>query len=185
MSHALLPRNLRPQPLKYRMLADTLRRKIVKGVYDSGDRLPSVAEMQRVHRVSLSTVNHAYSLLESEGLIVREHGRGTFVAPHHSGVRAMRLGALFHVHSYAGAYISQLRKGIQQAASAKKAKLLWLASREVEQEDKIDGLLLYCHPTEALALDIPEHIPKVLLFQHDPHFTCVSPDDFDGSYRLA
>ena len=45
-----------------------------------GDQLPSEAEMAKTIGVSRNTVREAYVALESEGIIVRQHGVGTFVA---------------------------------------------------------------------------------------------------------
>jgi len=47
----------------------------------SGDRLPSDTELAEHFGVSRMTARHAVSVVEAEGLLVREQGRGTFVAP--------------------------------------------------------------------------------------------------------
>lgn len=44
------------------------------------DQLPSEAEMARMLGVSRNTIREAYISLENEGIIVRRHGVGTFVA---------------------------------------------------------------------------------------------------------
>ncbi|MDO9464726.1 MAG: GntR family transcriptional regulator [bacterium] len=44
------------------------------------DRIPSIPEMTRMCRVSPMTIRHAYTELVNEGLLFREHGKGTFVA---------------------------------------------------------------------------------------------------------
>jgi len=46
-----------------------------------GDPLPSARELVSAHRVSSLTVSRALASLVSEGLVVTEPGRGTFVAP--------------------------------------------------------------------------------------------------------
>lgn len=45
-----------------------------------GDQLPSEAEMAKTLGVSRNTLREAYISLENEGIIVRRHGIGTFVA---------------------------------------------------------------------------------------------------------
>lgn len=46
-----------------------------------GDRLPSDTELAGHFSVSRMTARHAVSVVESEGLLSREQGRGTFVSP--------------------------------------------------------------------------------------------------------
>jgi DNA-binding LacI/PurR family transcriptional regulator len=45
-----------------------------------GDRLPSVTDLEKHFGVAKSTVEAAVSDLQAEGLIIRRHGAGTFVA---------------------------------------------------------------------------------------------------------
>lgn len=45
-----------------------------------GDQLPSEAEMAKAIGVSRNTIREAYISLEAEGIIIRRHGIGTFVA---------------------------------------------------------------------------------------------------------
>jgi len=63
---------------KRRHVADTLRT-LVAGL-SAGDRLPSVAHLERHFGVAKSTVEAAVGELQAEGLIVRRHGSGTYVA---------------------------------------------------------------------------------------------------------
>lgn len=46
-----------------------------------GDRLPSVADLERRFGVSTTTVEAAVEVLRREGLIVRRRGAGTYIAP--------------------------------------------------------------------------------------------------------
>ncbi|WP_083660688.1 GntR family transcriptional regulator [Acuticoccus yangtzensis] len=71
----------RPGDVKlYAIVCDRLRRQIRSGQRTSGDRLPSLEALAQEFGVSLITVRHAVSMLEAEGLLERQHGRGTFVA---------------------------------------------------------------------------------------------------------
>lgn len=60
-------------------LKRTLQQKIARGQYPVGAKLPSEQELMNTYRVSRATVRKTLELLESEGLISREQGRGTFV----------------------------------------------------------------------------------------------------------
>lgn len=65
----------------YESLASDLERSILKGTLRPGDRMPSVRYTSRSRGVSLSTVYHAYYLLEARGLIRARERSGYFVAP--------------------------------------------------------------------------------------------------------
>ncbi len=60
-------------------LASSLRALALAGA--PGESLPSARELVAAHRVSSMTVSRALAALVSEGLVVTEPGRGTFVAP--------------------------------------------------------------------------------------------------------
>ncbi|MFW5941344.1 MAG: GntR family transcriptional regulator [Chloroflexota bacterium] len=65
----------------YLQLYQLLRRRIRSGVLKPGDMLPSEMSLMERYDVSRATVRQALKELDSDGLIVRERGRGTFVAP--------------------------------------------------------------------------------------------------------
>ncbi|HEX8744354.1 MAG TPA: GntR family transcriptional regulator [Thermoleophilaceae bacterium] len=60
-------------------LAWQLRTLIAAGRLAEGERLPGVREMAAIAGVNVNTVRTVYGRLADEGLIVSEHGRGTFV----------------------------------------------------------------------------------------------------------
>jgi CheY-like chemotaxis protein len=53
--------------------------RIEQGIYPIGWRLPSHTELAAEFGVAVMTVRHALSMLEDEGYVSRQHGRGTFV----------------------------------------------------------------------------------------------------------
>jgi GntR family transcriptional regulator len=59
-----------------------LRDRILNGQYEPGAVLPSEDELARMYSVSRVTIRAAMAILESERLIERQHGVGTFVADH-------------------------------------------------------------------------------------------------------
>ena len=71
--------NAGPVPL-YHQLSQILREAIEQGVHQPGERLPSEPELIREYGVSRITVRQALDELETEGLIIRRHGKGTYVA---------------------------------------------------------------------------------------------------------
>jgi DNA-binding transcriptional regulator YhcF (GntR family) len=60
-------------------LAEKLRQHIVGGRLNPGDQLPSVRQMADLAGVNVNTVRSVYARLEQEGVLISEHGRGTFV----------------------------------------------------------------------------------------------------------
>jgi GntR family transcriptional regulator len=66
----------------YNRIESILRNKIVSGQYEPGDRLPNEDDFAGHYGVSKITIRNALARLESEGLIVRTPGKGTFVSEH-------------------------------------------------------------------------------------------------------
>ncbi|GAB1043138.1 MAG: PLP-dependent aminotransferase family protein [Shewanella algae] len=66
---------------KYETLIQQLRQQIQSGVWQVGDRLPSLREQTQQSQMSLMTVMHAYQVLESQGWIISRPRSGYFVAP--------------------------------------------------------------------------------------------------------
>jgi DNA-binding GntR family transcriptional regulator len=62
----------------YLQIANTLSSRITSGVYAGGSRLPTGAQLCAEFAVSPMTVRRALSMLESQGIVTGEKGRGTF-----------------------------------------------------------------------------------------------------------
>ncbi len=65
----------------YRQLAEQIRRMVAGGQLQAGDELPSVRELALEHAVNPMTISKAYSLLEVEGLLIRQRGKPMQIAP--------------------------------------------------------------------------------------------------------
>jgi GntR family transcriptional regulator len=63
----------------YKQIADHLREAISRGRLKEGDQLPSEAQLIGHYGVARMTIRSALRLLEAEGLINAEHGRGVYV----------------------------------------------------------------------------------------------------------
>ncbi|WP_443183251.1 GntR family transcriptional regulator [Nonomuraea sp. 3N208] len=68
-------------PYRYLAIAAELRARIERGEPQPGSALPSEAELRRRYGASRNTVRQALAVLERDGLVVAEHGRGRFVRP--------------------------------------------------------------------------------------------------------
>ena len=64
----------------YRQLIDQIRRMVAGGQLAAGDAMPSVREIAQALALNPMTVSKSYSLLELEGVLVRQRGRGMLVA---------------------------------------------------------------------------------------------------------
>ncbi|MCD8012745.1 MAG: substrate-binding domain-containing protein [Lachnospiraceae bacterium] len=67
--------------VKYRTLAETLRKEIAIRGPLGDQKLPTEAELAHTYGVSRQTVRQALSLLLREGMIVKRQGSGTFISP--------------------------------------------------------------------------------------------------------
>jgi GntR family transcriptional regulator len=65
----------------FRQIADQLREAIDKGRFAEGDKLPSETELIEHYGVSRMTIRNSISVLQGEGLVASEHGKGVFVRP--------------------------------------------------------------------------------------------------------
>ena len=63
---------------KYVILMEDLKERILSGQIRPGDRMPSENELAESNGISRHTVRKALAILENEGYITAEHGRGTF-----------------------------------------------------------------------------------------------------------
>lgn len=68
--------NTAPQ---YQQVADTLRRRIVRGEYRKGDVIPTAAQLEQLFSVSNITIRKALAILSEEGWIQGRRGVGTVV----------------------------------------------------------------------------------------------------------
>jgi len=68
-----------PLPIYYQIEA-ALKQQIESGVLQPGDLIPSEREFAEAHQISRMTVRQAISNLVNAGYLIRQKGRGTFVA---------------------------------------------------------------------------------------------------------
>ena len=73
---------------KYKLVAQTIREGIESGALSVGDKLPPVRELAWQLGITPGTVARAYTILTDEGLLEAEVGRGTFVAPPQTAIKA-------------------------------------------------------------------------------------------------
>ena len=80
----------------YEQVKDGLRRLMVTGVIQEGEKLPSVRTMASTLAINPNTIQRAYEALESEGYVYSVPGKGSFAAPN-TGVDRGRKEELIQV----------------------------------------------------------------------------------------
>ncbi len=65
----------------YEQVKDGLRRLMVTGVIQEGEKLPSVRAMAGSLAINPNTIQRAYEALEAEGYVYSVPGKGSFAAP--------------------------------------------------------------------------------------------------------
>lgn len=80
-------RNLRTAKLRTQVVED-LRQRLRAQEWVNGQKLPTEAELASEYGVSRSTIRSALDRLETQGLTITRHGRGTFVSPFGSAITA-------------------------------------------------------------------------------------------------
>ena len=68
-----------PVPLYYQFKV-ILREKIENGEWKVGEKIPTEKEFADLYHISITTVRQALNALTLEGILVRQQGKGTFVA---------------------------------------------------------------------------------------------------------
>jgi len=77
----------------YMQLVDRVRQLVATGVLQPGQQLPTMRQLATDLRINYNTVGRAYLVLEQEGIISTQQGRGTYVASRLTGAEVQRLRA--------------------------------------------------------------------------------------------
>lgn len=177
---------------KYQYWVNRLRHQIDAGELQPGERLPSYVDMRQQHGVTQPTLDRVHAILEQDGLIMREPGRGVFVsnAPQMAVEVAARgvIGCLSVAMTSArrdGAhrvYWSHLLDGIQDGAGkAQRQLLLFDQFSPGDAWERVDGVLT----TAGQLPSILPGIPCVSLLHRSANVTCVLPDNAGGTFAAA
>lgn len=113
----------------YKQIADQLRSVIAKGELREGAQLPSESQLQEHYGVTRMTARNALQILQSEGLVVAQHGRGVFVR---SRPPIIRLSS--------GRFRRADREAGQGAFAAETSRLGLTPSQMIREVSEIDPL---------------------------------------------
>ncbi|MCL5947278.1 MAG: GntR family transcriptional regulator [Chloroflexi bacterium] len=123
----------------HQQVAAALRQRLAAGEFSPGAALPAELALQQEYGVSRATVRHALETLQREGLLQRQAGRGTYVAPQGPaavapaghrpclGVVAARLNSLF---------LMDMLRGAEAEAEARGYDLLVANSNHDPQQER-------------------------------------------------
>jgi len=119
-------------------IVDYIRSRIISGRWVAGSRIPGEFELQSEFKVSRSTVRDALIRLASDGIIVRKHGSGTFVADkvfNKSGSHIIITADAARLSSYTGYWHRKLVDEAQAQISKAGYKAVLVVGNGVSEEE--------------------------------------------------
>lgn len=190
--------------LKYAMIADDIRARIQDGTYTDDSKLPIEDAMMLNYGVSRQTIRKAMDVLESEGIVERKRGSGTFVR--RARRQAARTGIVGIIATDISGYIFPLvLRGIEKVLTKNEYITALRSTRnhiDVERqmleyyiENPVDGLIIdgtktaLPNPNIELYRKLQDaRVPMV--FVNGPYaelgdVICVSMDDEGGAAILT
>jgi LacI family transcriptional regulator len=170
---------------KYLQLVDALRSQIANGDLQPGARLASVTELHSSHGISQGTIDKAYTLLEQESLIVREQGRGTFVADRSRRPKSGLIGFVGndYVVRQRVMYSAHILEGIEEIIAREEKHLVLLRKDSPARWDQVEGVIL--NDPRVKVVSLPKGLPCVLIIQAIAGVPSVVADDYDGGRQAA
>ncbi|WP_017559067.1 GntR family transcriptional regulator [Nocardiopsis baichengensis] len=100
--------NLEQPRARYKQVAELLREAIQQGEYPPGSTLPSQPELARQYGLNQSSISRAVAMLQAEGLIRTEHGRGSVVLDVPTVKRVRRIDKDYRTEPGGSAYADQV-----------------------------------------------------------------------------
>lgn len=189
---------------KYFVLKESLKQDILMGYIKAGEKIPSENELAKKFGISRHTVRKALSILENEGYLEAQHGRGTFCIDRRKNVSDSKNIAV--VTTYISDYIfPRLIQGIDNVLTEKGYSIILKNTGNSQRNEAraledimtkdIDGLIIepskseiYCrHMNQYETLD-RMGIPYVFIqgtypqMRDKPHIVM---DDVQGMYLLT
>jgi len=122
----------------YRLIADSIREKVLAGEYALG-KLPSERALIRQYGISRATAAKVLATLESEGLVVRRRGAGAFVNPQSATPENAYVSTLI-ADMDVREFFSAICGSIADRARAYNLNLIWGARQEFNELSR-DGSL--------------------------------------------
>jgi len=153
---------------KYMQIRDHLINKIRSGELRQGEIIPSEWELAKMFNVSRITAVKAVKELETQGLVIREQGRGTFVSdnvPLGIPVSATHnIGLVVSDLSYVGLpYLNRILRGINQKLNINGYNLV-LYGLTGNNESKVFSVENVISKKQVDGLIVDEATPEIMKF---------------------
>jgi GntR family transcriptional regulator of arabinose operon len=190
----------------YNQLFVYFKEQILNGSWAPGLKLPTELELSKTHQLSRGTVRLALSNLESEGLLERVQGRGTFVranlpaAETTASGRERRIGLVLNRPVTAQINL-EIMVGVEQAIKARGYQLSFAYCEENQEQqfqditrmldDQVAGLVIFPvsdkESDKSIELLRSKNVPFVLVDRYLPHVDSdfVVADNVGGAYRAT
>lgn len=107
----------------YEQVAGGIEDMIVHGVYGADAQLPSVRQLAAELSINPNTIQRAFALLESKGVIYSVKGRGNFVSADGASVRDRRLAEI-------SAQLRELARAARALGADDKVIAGWILEKE-------------------------------------------------------
>lgn len=185
---------------KFQRLREDIRRAVTQGEYTG--RLPGERTLGRRFGANAKTINKALSDLTAEGLLIRQIGRGTFVASRDSAaqsdLRVTHVLADAPTELTAMSDVTSGLKNVERLASAPDEKGQWtLNAWPVGRRRDSKALVMWV--SDPLSRPTPRMMPPLAAELHrrqvpvlmigaasaTERTNCVAPDYSDAGYRIA
>ena len=147
---------------RYAWLAGMLRARITEGDWVPGASIPAETTLAKEHGVALGTMRQAIALLVTQGLLDRQHGRGTFVRAGIGGATMLRFFRFRAGKDLSASPTSEILRSRSVKASAAVATTLGLqAGEEVLELLRLRSLQGEPCLLETIQLPLPLFAPLV------------------------
>lgn len=190
--------------VKYKRLADHLKEEIARLASEGTLRLPTEMELMQQYGVSRQTVRQALSVLQSDGLIEKRRGSGTYIAPSAGSGASPRTIAVLAPHIDDPAFQRDLLDAQAVFSGAGYMPRVFSTKNRISDERAILQSLLDSPACGILARGTRSALPNpnldlyrrlmergtAVLFVGDgcrelPGAPCVRFDDYAGAYQLT
>ena len=190
--------------MKYQQVLEDIKDKIKNGHFKLGQTLPSENEMTAEYEVSRYTIRKAYEVLEEEGYIYAEHGKGRFLAE--QTIHLKKSKNIVVITTYISDYIfPRVIRGIDHVLSERGYNLILkntnnMRKKEIEClqeviENDIEGVIiepsrsqLYCQHQSLFKKLEDYHIPYVFIqgmYKQMTSCSYVLMDDYRGGQTIT
>jgi GntR family transcriptional regulator, arabinose operon transcriptional repressor len=182
-------------------ICNQIRHFILSGQWEPGRRLPSELELQKELGLSRSTIRQALKGIESEGLIIRVPGRGSFVKSFLIEKTKSRVIGYVTLE-FSNDFQYQLFRGAESAVRSKGYRLLFCHSNKMLSEentildellaDRVNGIIIYPALSggkqRRLFQLAHQNMTRIVLMDRmieGLSFDFVSTDNFKGAYEAV